>query len=140
MRRGFLRKLKEREERRKLAFQRILEEMSGREIAIILFGSRARGESSASSDFDILAIVKDKNVAKGLKEALRREKIPSDLYIYDLEEARRLLPFSSILLDALQEGVILLDKLGINELLKEAAELKKKGIGRVKGGWKIAVG
>ncbi len=113
--------------------------MRGREIAIVLFGSRARGDSSASSDFDILAIVKDKGVAKDFKEALKKEKIPSDLHVYDLEEAKKLLPFSSILLDALQEGVLLMDGLGIHDLVQEAAELRKKGFGRVKGGWKIAI-
>ncbi len=139
MRKGFLRRVKEREERRKLAFHKILEEMKGREIAIVLFGSRARGDCSASSDFDILAIVKDENVAKELKESLKREKIPSDLHVYYFEEAKKLLPFSSILLDALQEGVLLIDGIGIHDLLLEAAELRKKGLGRVKGGWKIAV-
>ncbi len=139
MRKGFLKKVREREERRISVLRKILENMKGKEIAVILFGSRARGESSASSDFDILVIVRDQRVSDELKEALRKERIPSDLHIFRLEEAKELLPSSSILLDALQEGLLLLDGLGIENLIEEAKNLKKRGIGRVKGGWKIAI-
>ena len=138
MLRGFLRRRKLADELRR---RRLLEIVKGsrEKVAVVLFGSRARGGANFSSDFDLLILHREggREEAERLVEALRSEGIPVDAHIYSLREASEHLPTSSILLDALQEGEVLVDRLGISDLIERARELRRKGIGRVEGGWKL---
>ncbi|MDK2465070.1 MAG: nucleotidyltransferase domain-containing protein [Candidatus Korarchaeota archaeon] len=127
----------ERGRRRVSALRRVAGELRGCGASLILFGSRVRGEESAASDFDLLLLAEDESVRDRLLSALRREGIPADVHFFRPEEAEKLLPYSSILLDALQEGKILLDEAGASRLVRRAAELRQRGVGRVAGGWRL---
>ncbi len=77
-------------------------------------------------------------MGRRLSSELRERGVPADVHHYTPEEARRLLPTSSVLLDALQEGEILMDEARIGELVSLARELRDRGIGRIPGGWALA--
>jgi len=130
----------ERDRRRTDALRRIARELRGSGASLILFGSRVRGEHAAASDFDLLLIAEDEGLRDRLLSALRREGIPADVHFFRPDEAERLLPYSSVLLDALQEGVVLIDGARISGLVRRAMELRRKGVGRVAGGWRLGEG
>lgn len=137
MLRGFSRSAERRAERRLRAIRDVIQSLSGSGASVVLFGSWARGEAAAASDFDILLIAEDRRVRDRLVWALRSSKIPADVHWFTPDEAERLLPYSSILLDALQEGIVLLDEAGISGLLRRARELGRRGVGKVAGGWRL---
>ncbi len=137
MLRNFSRSAERRAERRLRALRDVIRALSGSGASVVLFGSWARGEAAAASDFDILLIAKNPKLRDRLVRTLRSSNIPADVHWFTPDEAERLLPYSSILLDALQEGVVLLDEAGISGLLRRAKELGRRGVGRVAGGWRL---
>ena len=81
-------------------------------IAVILFGSRARGDYTPCSDYDILIIADFQSpYLERLKEVLdilKDVKIPIEPHPYTLEEAIRMLKNGNpTIYDALDEGIIL---------------------------------
>lgn len=137
MLRNFSRSAERRAERRLRALRDVIRALSGSGASVVLFGSWARGEAAAASDFDILLIARNPKLRDRLVRTLRSSNIPADVHWFTPDEAERLLPYSSILLDALQEGVVLLDEAGISGLLRRAKELGRRGVGRVAGGWRL---
>jgi predicted nucleotidyltransferase len=81
---------------------------------VVLFGSRARGESHAHSDVDVLVIEPfvDDPIAEAvrLRSALRGLKVPIDVVVFAQEEARRRSAVRGTVVErALREGRILVD-------------------------------
>jgi len=80
---------------------------------IILFGSRARGDSSSSSDYDFLIIttqtfpIKEKMaIAQKLSQSLARLLISTDIIIKSRPEVERLKQeIGTVVREALKEGV-----------------------------------
>ena len=134
MLRGFLKKLAERDRARRSKLKELLSRAEGMKVAVILFGSRAKGEGSLSSDFDLLLVGDD---AQRFKEMLIDLAIPADVHAFSLRSALEEMPSSSLLLDAFQEGILLYDGVGVARLFEKARELKKKGLGRKATGWKV---
>ena len=84
---------------------------------IILFGSRARGDSGPDSDIDLL-IIKDTRLsfaerARRVSQIIGRHVFPLDLIVLTPGEVqRRLKAFDPFLEEALSHGRILYDKNG----------------------------
>jgi len=82
---------------------------------IILFGSRARGDSSSSSDYDFLIITErtfsieeKREIVAGIKEVLVNLYIPSDIIIKSEEEVEYFKDkIGSVVRQALKEGIAL---------------------------------
>ncbi len=130
MLRGFLRRRVEKEKRRREELVRLASEF--KELTIILFGSRARGDHTAASDFDLLVVYDDVDALNEFKEKLRKSGIPADVKAYRLEEALALMSSSTVILDALAEGLVL-QRGKFLERLRE--EFRRAGCRKVRGGW-----
>ena len=113
--------MQSRESLRQEAFESYLSKLSKMEVSVILFGSRARGDTTALSDYDLLVIkrspeirVKPHEIEPKL-EATVVETTPDKLK----EETRH----NSLILAAILEGKLILDNLKIQH---EIQELRKK--------------
>ena len=104
-------------------------------VAVILFGSRARGDHHRYSDYDVLIIARFKEpylerINKVL-EVLEYTRLPIEVHPYTLEEAMKMLRKGNpIIFDALDEGKILYKTRDLNKLLKLFNKLKKLGMRR----------
>ena len=81
---------------------------------VVLFGSHARGESDAGSDYDILVI--EPEVADAARESVRLRTelgdllVPVDVVVIDRERARRCAAVRGTMVErALREGRVLAD-------------------------------
>ncbi|MEM2739611.1 MAG: nucleotidyltransferase domain-containing protein [Candidatus Bathyarchaeia archaeon] len=101
--------------------------------AIILFGSRARGDYKPWSDYDLLIIAEfEKGYMDRIGEVI---ELLSDIRIaiephpYTLEEVREMLTKGNpLIVDALGEGVILHREQNFSEIEDIYRELIKKGL------------
>ncbi|MBN2980416.1 MULTISPECIES: nucleotidyltransferase domain-containing protein [Cohnella] len=79
---------------------------------IVLFGSRARGDSGASSDFDILILVEEdskdirSNIRAGRRHSSKFPIVDLDLLICTNEDFRK----STIYESVLREGIVLYER------------------------------
>ena len=104
-----------------------------RVVAVILFGSRARGDWGLWSDYDLLIIGE---FSKGFTERIREVlELVSDIPLpieplpYTLDEAINLLRRGSpTIYDALEEGRVLYADKSFEALKKLFEELKRKGV------------
>lgn len=101
--------------------------------ALILFGSRARGDYKPWSDYDVLIVADFKE--KYLDRIGRILDMLSDLSIYvephpyTFEEAVEMLRRGNpTLVDALSEGIVLYSGEKFKELLKHYEELLRRGL------------
>lgn len=91
--------------------------------AIILHGSRARGENRENSDWDLYVFVNDKNI-KGGPEAFENQQLDVHILITPIEEDDFIDTFGS----TLRQAIILLDTNGFAaRLLADAAMLYGQG-------------
>lgn len=82
---------------------------------IVLFGSRARGDADAQSDWDVLVVLRDPishreriALSTRLNRALARRLIPCDLLIRSCQEVQKQAhQIGSIIRTALAEGISL---------------------------------
>ena len=116
------------------AFERYLASLKDEAVTIILFGSRARGEQTAMSDYDLLVIKK-----RGATSSAYRNFDPSlNVSIFEvwLDELESAAYWNSVVLSALLDGRVILDNLGVKEelmrlkerLIKEGAYISRKGV------------
>ncbi len=110
--------------------------------AIILFGSRARGDWGPWSDYDILVVAEFKE--KYLDRIARVLELLSDLPVgvephpYTFREAMGMLfRGNPIIVDALEEGIVLYEGPRFKALLDAYMELKKKGLTRTRTSIKL---
>ena len=106
-------------------------------IAVILFGSRARGDYTKWSDYDILIITDfEERYPERINEVLKilqDIKIPIEPHPYTLEEGIEMLKKGNpTIYDALDEGKVLYKTNQFNKLLKLFKELKQKGMKRTR--------
>ena len=102
-------------------------------VAIILFGSRARGDYKPWSDYDLLIIARfDKNYLDRIGEiltALSEIKIPVEPHPYTLEEALEMLNKGNpMIIDALSEGVVLYRTRELEKLVNRLNEMIRRGL------------
>lgn len=99
----------------KNTIMRILNENDFRDARIILFGSRAKGEFKAHSDWDFLVVLKEQleikekwDLAHKIRKALADIYIPCDVIIRSEDEVeRRKNVIGSVIRSAIKTGVIL---------------------------------
>lgn len=101
-------------------------------LAIILFGSRARGTHRATSDIDLLVAlpsIEDRvQVALSIGRSLFDAPLPKDVFVTTPAQiaAELQLP-SSVVRSALQEGVLLYERRGAGTEIPELAPLRSAG-------------
>ena len=120
--------LKHREEEKKKGFLKAINKLKGKKVLVILFGSRAKGESNYLSDFDVL-IVGDGTIDLDFVDVFKFESV---------EEVKKGIDeLNSIILDALVEGNVLIDNLNVFRELRDYAlrRIKERGIKKVEIGW-----
>lgn len=103
--------------------------------AIVLFGSRVRGDWGPWSDYDLLIIgdFEKKYVDRigDILELLSDIKIPVEPHPYTLKESlEMLMKGNPLIVDAIEEGKVLYRNNDYEELLKTFLKLKEKGMRR----------
>jgi uncharacterized protein len=90
-----------------MAVQRIAAELEPEQI--ILFGSRARGDARADSDYDLLVIANGDphELARRASRALRGRRFALDLLAYPRDYINSRLEHSSLLKRIMREGKVL---------------------------------
>jgi predicted nucleotidyltransferase len=116
------------------AFDRYLDGLKGEELTLILFGSRATGEQTALSDYDLFVIKKRGTTISAYRNFDPRLNVSIfEVWLDELESAAY---WNSVVLSALLEGRVILDNLGVKEelmrlkerLIKEGAYISRKGV------------
>ncbi|PUA34274.1 MAG: hypothetical protein B9J98_00015 [Candidatus Terraquivivens tikiterensis] len=101
-------------------------------LLVILFGSRARGEATPVSDYDLLA-VKQEHIGDRLII-----RWPAQIFAYSIDEVdKEIENLNTIVLDALVEGVLLCgDRLLFQKLRNKVDNVvKKRNLHKTKIGW-----
>ena len=95
-------------------------------VTVILFGSRARGDYSAGSDTDILIILNNyslDDLKLILNLAYQHGIVSPEPHVFSLDFVIKNFEENTVLLDAVYEGLVLIDDFNIVEILRE--RLKK---------------
>ncbi len=106
-------------------------------VAVVLFGSRARGDWGPWSDYDLLIIAEFEvpyleRIALIL-ETIGDTRLPIEPHPYTLGEALEMLRRGSpTIVDAIEEGVVLYKGRGFERLLEEYRRLKRLGLRRTR--------
>ena len=104
-------------------------------VAVVLFGSRARGDWRPWSDYDLLIIAWFRegylDRIKLVLDVLADVKIPVEPHPYTPQEALEMLRRGSpTIVDALEEGVVLYDSGWLEVLRRELETMKERGLKR----------
>ncbi|MCS7110126.1 MAG: nucleotidyltransferase domain-containing protein [Candidatus Caldarchaeum sp.] len=109
-------------------------------VTLILFGSRSKGDFAPWSDFDVLLITPPGTKFERTSLILEANTAyaPLELFIVDVDAVEQEMETSTIILDAVAEGRVLHDGLGLYSRLKDKLErLQKTGWKKNSGGWTI---
>ncbi|HDI31835.1 MAG TPA: nucleotidyltransferase domain-containing protein [Thermofilum sp.] len=103
--------------------------------AILLFGSRARGDYMPWSDYDLLIIgeFKERYLERigNLLELVKELSIEIEPHPYTFKEALNMLKKGNpIIIDAIEEGKLLYKDDKFDKLLEEYEKLKRRGLTR----------
>ncbi len=103
--------------------------------AIILFGSRARGDWLPTSDYDLLVIADFKSPfldrISELSALAEGSGLPVEFHPYTMEEVREMLRRGVVsVIDALEEGVTLYEDESFREIREIFSRMKRKGMKR----------
>ncbi len=100
--------------------------------AIILFGSRARGDWLPHSDYDILVVADFEGpLLDRIYELSGFVKGPIEFHPYTLDEVKDLLKRGvPSIVDALEEGLVLYEDKKFEEVRELFKEMKEKGLRR----------
>ena len=104
-------------------------------VAVVLFGSRARGDWGPWSDYDLLIIAWFRegylDRIKLVLDILADVKIPVEPHPYTPQEALEMLRRGNpTIVDALEEGVVLYDSGWLEVLRGELERMKERGLKR----------
>jgi len=115
-------------------FKAFIDGLKGKELCVILFGSKAKGGDNLLSDFDLLIITKD-------KEDLALDiDFPADLFCYTIEDClKEIKNRNTILLDAFTQGTAILDDIDLFDFLKNEVKyaVERSGLIRCEAGWLV---
>lgn len=107
-----------------------------RPLLVLLFGSLATGEFTQYSDADVLVVFDRAVDWMRVYESSQGQVQP---LVFAMEEAlREIEAGNTLLIEALEEGIPLVDRAGAYDRLRRAAARAKSELGlvRVKGGWR----
>jgi hypothetical protein len=108
----------------------VINELCRRAVAVVLFGSRARGDNTPLSDWDLLAIVPTGEY--------RVEVVSIGQVVWlPLDKLDDVLETSMIILDAVFDGKILCGDEDVFMMVKRRASgyVEEKGLVRTRAGW-----
>jgi predicted nucleotidyltransferase len=110
--------------------RKLIEELCGRALAVALFGSRARGDHTPLSDWDLLAVVESGDYRVEHRGVGQVVWLPLD----KLEEV---LEWSMVVLDAVTDAKpICGDRGKLEEVKKKVQEyIRRRGLVRTAHGW-----
>ncbi|MHA1859971.1 MAG: nucleotidyltransferase domain-containing protein [Candidatus Asgardarchaeia archaeon] len=114
-----------------------------KKITVILFGSRARGDYSASSDTDILIILDDydwNDLRLILDIAYRCGVVSPEPHVFSFDYVIRNFESNTLLLDAIYEGIVLIDYFNVIELLESRLKKVLRKFKKTKKGWELREG
>lgn len=100
-------------------------------LLVVLFGSRARGDATAASDYDLLVVV------HGSRKGLQLEW-PAQIFVFGLDIIRdEIRNMNTIVIDALIEGELICgDETLFKELRAHAlSEVERRRLRKTKIGW-----
>jgi len=115
-------------------FKAFIEGLREKEMCVILFGSKAKGEDNLLSDFDLLIITKDKG------DMALNIDFPADLFCYTLEDClKEIKNRNTILLDAFTQGKAIFDDIDVFDFLKNEVKyvVERSGLIRCEAGWLV---
>ncbi len=115
-------------------FKAFIEGLKGKEMCVILFGSKAKGEDNLLSDFDLVIITKDK------EDFALKIDFPADLFCYTLEDClREIKNKNTIFLDAFTQGKAIFDGIDVFNFLKNEVKyvVERSGLIRCEDGWLV---
>lgn len=113
-------------------FKAFIEELKGKGMCVVLFGSKAKGEDNLLSDFDLVIITNDK------EDLALKIDFPADLFCYSIEEClKEIENKNTILLDAFALGKVIFDDIGVFDSLKSEVKkvVERSGLRRCEAGW-----
>lgn len=109
--------------------------------SIVLFGSMARGDYTKFSDYDLLIVVErdERRFMDRLLEYYGYSEGSVEPFVYTKEEVMEMFEgFNPLILDALKDGVVLIDDGTWSSLKERFSELLRRGVLRPKPkGWRI---
>lgn len=102
--------------------------------AVILFGSRARGDHKPWSDYDLLIIADfSERYLERFSQLFEVLDPKIEPHPYTLEEAIEMLKKGNVtIVDAIEEGIVLFSDESFEELIKVYEDLKRRGMRRSK--------
>jgi len=100
--------------------------------AIILFGSRARGDWLPHSDYDLLVVADfQESFLDRIYELSGLARGPVEFHPYTLDEVKDMLRRGvPSIVDALEEGIVLYEREEFGEVRRLFEEMKRKGLRR----------
>jgi len=101
-----------------------------------LFGSRARGEANFMSDFDVFCVADHEMDQASLRRWASDYSV--DLFLLGLESlSQHISDMDTVVLDALTEGRLLFDDLGMDKQFRERASafVEDRTLVRTDNGW-----
>jgi predicted nucleotidyltransferase len=110
--------------------RRLIEELCGRALVVALFGSRARGDYTPLSDWDLLAVVESGDYKVEHRGVGQVVWLP-------LDKLDEVLEWSMVVLDAVADAKpICGDREKLEEVRKKVEEyVRRRGLVRTKHGW-----
>ncbi len=112
-------------------FKSFIENLQGKGVCVILFGSKASQEDNLLSDFDVVIITKDSKLDLEID-------FPAEVFAYTVEECLEgVKSKNTILLDAFTLGKLIFDDIGVYNYLRSKVEktIEESGLTRTTTGW-----
>ncbi|GAB6946739.1 nucleotidyltransferase domain-containing protein [Vulcanisaeta sp. JCM 16161] len=115
---------------REVRFREVLNELCRESLVVILFGSRARGDNTPLSDWDLMAVVSSGEYRVETVDVGQVVWLPLDRLDYVLEH-------SMIILDAVADGKVLCGDAKVFNDIKDRVikYIRDKDLARTKDGW-----
>jgi predicted nucleotidyltransferase len=110
--------------------RRLIEELCGRALVVALFGSRARGDYTQLSDWDLLAVVESGD------SKVEHRGVGQVVWL-PLDELDEFLEWSMLVLDAVTDAKPICGDRGKPEYVRKKVEeyARRRGLVRTRHGW-----
>jgi predicted nucleotidyltransferase len=101
-------------------------------VAVVVFGSYARGDFNAWSDIDVFIVV-DKDLPRNplerlnlLEECIREEPLIEPMIMTVKEAMQNLAKHNPLIIDVVRNGIVIIDDLNIIEKMRETFKVHKR--------------